>query len=328
MTDKVLVTGAAGFVGQHLVQRLADEGHEVVAVDIKQQAPESYRDRVGSGVEYISGSIVHREFVENEVVPAPDVYDRVFHLAAVVGVDRYIGGEDTLYAMDVNINGTRYLLSELRTGTTRFVYTSTSEVYGKNPSLPWPESADQVLGPPTSPRWSYSTSKTVSEHMVHALGRENTAFSTSVVRPFNLYGPHQREQFVISKFMQQVADGEVPTVYGDGTQRRCFTYIEDFVEGIVAASERDHDGTEVYNLGGTEEIEIRSLATEIMSLGGMSDRDPEFVSRDEVYDDDFEDPDRRIPDITSAQEKLDWEPTTPLRAGLETTYEWMQSTRS
>ncbi|GAB6862942.1 NAD-dependent epimerase/dehydratase family protein [Haloplanus litoreus] len=318
MSEKILVTGAAGFIGQHLIDRLTQDGHDITALDIKPNAPASFAD--DPNVTYISGSILHEEFVDTMVFPSPRSYDRIFHLAAIVGVHRYENPDDLLYVIDVNINGTKNLLERVRGSDTRFVYTSTSEIFGRNPDVPWAEDDDRVIGPPSESRWSYSATKAVCEHMIENIGRTAPGVSGTIVRPFNLYGPGQRPNFVIPKFLDLVSRGEVPTVYGDGTQRRCFTYIDDFVQGIVRASERDHDGTETYNLGSTDEIEIRELANLVLDVAGMDEREPEFVDPG----DDHEEPDRRIPDVSRAREHLDWEATTPLRDGLEMTFKQIE----
>jgi len=315
MSEKILVTGAAGFVGQHLIQRLAAGGHDITALDIRPDPPATY-ERFDN-VAYISGSILHEEFVDTIVFRSPNSYDRIYHLAAIVGVDRYTDPEDLLYIVDVNVNGTKYLLERVRGSNTRFVYASTSEIFGHNPNLPWAEDDDRVLGPPSDSRWSYSATKAVCEHMIENIGRTDPGVSATIVRPFNLYGPGQRPQFVIPKFLKQVARDDALTVYGDGTQRRCFTYVDDFIDGIVRASERDHDGTETYNLGSTDETEIRELAELVLKVAGIEEREPAFVDPG----DDHEEPDRRIPEVSRAKERLDWEATTPLRDGLEEAYE-------
>jgi UDP-glucose 4-epimerase len=323
MSDQILVTGAAGFVGRRLVRRLAADGHDVTALDIRRERPPEFTGTVADDVTYFSGSVLNEPFVETEVFPSPNTYDRVFHLAAIVGVDRYINPEDPLYIADVNINGTKYMLESVRGSDTRFVYTSTSEIYGRNPELPWNEQDDRVIGAPSKSRWAYSTMKGTCEHMIHMLGETDPGLSASIVRPFNLYGPGQRKEFVISKFMRQVMDGDPPTVYDDGTQQRCFTYIDDFIDGIVSASEHEHDTTEVYNLGSTEEVEIRELANTILDIAGVN-ASPEFVDRGSEHGDTFEEPNRRVPDISHADDQLDWQPSTPLREGLERTYQWLR----
>jgi UDP-glucose 4-epimerase len=320
MSDSILVTGAAGFVGQHLVRRLAEDGHQVTALDIQPSPPASYSEYVDDSVNYIQGSILNDDFIDTMVFRSPNTYDRIYHLAAIVGVHRYLDPEDLLYVVDVNINGTQNLLERTRGSDTRFVYTSTSEIFGRNPNVPWSEDDDRVLGSPSKSRWSYSANKAVCEHMIQYVGRTDPGVSTTIVRPFNLYGPHQRPNFVIPKFLDLVNQGKVPTVYGDGTQKRCFTYIDDFIEGIVRASEHDHDGNETYNLGSTDEIEIKKLANLVLDVAGMADRDPKYVDRSDE-ENDYEEPARRVPDITRAKERLEWEATTPLREGIEETFE-------
>lgn len=316
MSDDILVTGAAGFMGQNLVERLAEDGHSITAVDIQQQAPDSYSQYVGDEVDYIRGSIIHKNFIDSVLFPSPNPYDKVFHLAAIVGVDRYIDLDDPLYVTNVNINGTRYLLEKVRNTDTHFIYPSTSEVYGKNPEVPWFEEDDRVLGPTTVSRWSYSSMKSVCEHMVHMLDDADPSITTTVVRPFNLYGPYQRPNFVIPKFVKMVLNGEAPTVYGDGTQKRCFTYMGDFVKGLVAASERDPETPNIYNFGSTKETEIGELAEIIIEAAG-AEMSPEYVDPEEVFDSEYEQPNRRIPDTSRAEEYLGWKATTSVEEGVE-----------
>jgi UDP-glucose 4-epimerase len=317
MSDRILVTGAAGFVGQHLVDRLVENGHFVTALDIEHNPELSYSDSLGEDVEYLRGSILNRQFIDNVVFPGPSHYDRVFHLAAIVGVNRYVDPDNPLYLVNVNVNGTRHLLDRVRGTDTRFVYTSTSEIYGKNPNVPWHEEADQLLGPTSISRWSYSATKTVSEQMIQMLDA-NGEITASIVRPFNLYGPYQRPKFVIPKFVEMALDNEAPTVYGDGIQQRCFTYVKDFVEGIVAASKRDPAAPRVYNLGNTTETAIGDLAEMVIEAVGL-DADPTYVDPEDAHDGDYEQPTRRVPDTSRAAEYLDWEATTPLEEGLKRT---------
>lgn len=326
MPEEILVTGAAGFMGQHLVSRLAKEGHNVTAVDIQQRAPDSYAQYVGEEVDYIRGSVIHKNFIDSVLFPFPDTYNKVFHLAAVVGVDRYLDVEDPLYITNVNISGTRYILEKIRNTDTHLIYPSTSEVYGKNPTVPWSEGDDRVLGPPTVSRWSYSAMKAVCEHMIHMLDETDPSITTTVVRPFNVYGPYQRPKFVIPKFVEMVLDGQRPTVYGDGTQKRCFTYMGDFIEGLIAASERESGTPSTYNFGGTTETEIGDLAEMVIDVAG-ADMSPEYIEPEEIYESEYEQPDKRIPDVSRARDVLGWEATTNLEEGLRQTYKQAKENR-
>jgi UDP-glucose 4-epimerase len=311
MTDRVLVTGAAGFVGRHLIDRLAGEV-PVVATDVDPDPPDRYANRVGDGVEYVVGDLTEESFRESLL---DREYDRVFHLAAVVGVDRYV--ENPLRVTETNVIVTTRLLESLRDRDVRFVFTSTSEVYGKNPDVPWDESADRVLGPSTVNRWSYSVSKSACEHMLLGLGQGSDGFEPTIVRPFNLYGPGQRPDFAIPAFAKRVVEGDVPLVYDAGTQTRCFTYVTDFVEGMVRASGRPEAVGEVFNLGSTREVTIRDLADLVLEAAGRGDRSPEFVDTDELYGDEYEDLQRRVPDVSKAADRLDWSAETPLEEGVE-----------
>lgn len=316
MGERVLVTGAAGFVGRHLVPTLVERGDDVVATDVA-EPPDRYADLVDGPVGYSRGDVTDGDHLDRLL---DDDYDRLYHLAAVVGVDQYV--ENPLRLPEVNIGGTKAILERVAADDVRFVFTSTSEIYGKNPSLPWDEESDRVLGPPTIDRWSYSTGKSVCEHMIHGLSREREGFTATVVRPFNLYGPGQRPKFVVPAFVDAVVDGDLPTVYDDGTQTRCFTFVDDFIEGLIAASVDPAGADEAFNLGRTEERSILEVAETVLAAAGMDDREPEHIDTDELYGDRYEDLQRRVPDATKARQRLGWTADTPLDEGVERTLDW------
>jgi len=318
MSDSVLVTGAAGFVGRHLVEKLAKErDDEIVATDIKEQPPEQYNDFIGDQITYRTGDVTNGQFLDDLLT---EDFDRIYHLAAVVGVDQYV--KNPLYITEVNIVATRNILDRIKDEDVRFVFTSTSEVYGKNPDVPWSEDTDRVMGPPTIDRWSYSTGKGACEHMIHGLADADNPFSATVIRPFNLYGPGQRPKFVLPAFVEQVVNDDVPTVYDDGTQTRCFTYIDDFIEGMVQASTLEEGKNEVFNLGSTRETEIRELANLVLEIAGLEEQNPEFINPEELYGNSYEDLDRRVPDVSKAEQLLDWRAETSLEEGIEQVLEW------
>ena len=317
MSDRVLVTGAAGFVGRHLISHLVyNRDDKIVATDIVNKPPERYSQHVGNQVSYTAGDVTDESFLD-ELLAEP--FDRIYHLAAVVGVNEYV--KNPLHITDVNIIATRNILDRIRDDDVRFVFTSTSEVYGKNSDIPWAEDSNRVIGPPTVDRWSYSTGKGAAEHMIHGLAASDSPFTATIIRPFNLYGPGQRPKFVLPAFVENIVNGEAPTVYDDGTQTRCFTYIDDFIEGVVRASTRDEGENEVFNFGSTREIEVGELAQLVIEIAD-ADVEPEHIDTDELYGDSYEDLDRRVPDVSKAHSLLDWTAETSLETGIESVLEW------
>ena len=317
MSERVLVTGAAGFVGKHLVTGLldADADREVVATDI-QPAPAWYADHVGDRIDYRQGDLTDDAFLETFDLTD---YDRIYHLAAIVGVSDYV--ENPLRIVETNVIVTKTILDRVRAHDVRFVFLSTSEIYGKNPDVPWAETADRVHGPPTVDRWNYSTGKAACEHMIHGLAAEDSPFSATVIRPFNLYGLGQRPNFVVPAFVDEVVNGNAPVVYDEGTQTRCFTYVDDFVEGVLRASTTEAGENEVFNLGSTRETRIRDLADMVVDVAD-ADVEPEYIDTDDLYGDSYEDLERRVPDVSKAKRELGWEATTSLETGIERVVEW------
>jgi UDP-glucose 4-epimerase len=319
MSDRILVTGAAGFIGRHLIERIieTEPSTEIVATDIKSDPPDRYQEYVGTDVTYISGDITDPPF-RGELLSDP--FDRIYHFAAIVGVDQYV--KNPLKITEVNVVATKEILEAIQDWDVRFVFTSTSEIYGKNPDVPWKETSDRILGTPTIDRWSYSTGKSACEHMIHGLAASESPFTATVIRPFNLYGPGQRPKFAIPAFVENVVNGDVPTVYDQGTQTRCFTYIDDFINGLLHASRVPEGENQVFNLGSTRETEIQELADMVLELAGYPDRDPEYIDTDDLYGDSYEDLERRVPDALKAKNLLDWEAETTLEDGIKEVIDW------
>lgn len=323
MNGVVLVTGACGFVGSHLVDRLLEQGFEVHCLD-RLPLDESanlagVRDH--KALRYINGDIRDTRALEELFSAKADV---VYHLASVVGVKKYLA--DPLGLIDVVVGGTRQVVQRAYDSHTKLVFSSTSEIYGRNPTVPWSEGSDRVLGPPSVDRWSYSSSKAVCEHMLHGLASQ-ADFPFSIVRFFNVYGPRQAPYYVISQSIHRALNNVPPLLYDAGTQTRCFTYIDDIIEALLRAGRQSAADGETFNLGNPTETTIRSaIASVLKYCGGSTD----------VYDFDttrqlgrrYEDIDRRVPAVEKARDVLGWRAHTDLATGIAQTVEWARQTPS
>ena len=317
---RAMVTGAAGFIGSHLTERLLSDGYEVYAFDI---APLDGARNLAAvadhpALHYTRGDITSPDSIRGFYRDDADV---LFHLASVVGIKNYV--EDPLGLVDVVVLGTRYILELVAQHQTRLVFTSTSEVFGKNPAVPWDEGADRVLGPTSVHRWSYSSSKAVCEHMVYGAA-ERYGIPFTIIRPFNVYGPRQSPIFVVSQSVKKALAGEPPLLYDDGGMTRCYTYVDDIVEGLVRAATTDGAIGESFNLGNTVESTVREVIETILDVTD-ADTGYEVLDTQSHYGDKYEDIIRRIPSAEKAERLLAWRATVQLREGIERTVEWARS---
>lgn len=316
---KVFITGAAGFIGSHLTDYFLDRGDEVLALDFKEWGPSNYlwQHRQRRDFRFFSDSILNEGLLRYLIREC----DCVYHLAATVGVGNVIG--KVLNVIEVNVKGTETVLRLSAEYGRRTLFTSTSEIPGKNPSVPFRESDDRVLGPTTVDRWVYSETKALGEYICRGYGREG--LPVSIVRLFNVYGPRlDREGSgrVVSRFLRQAMEGNEITIIGDGAQTRCFTYCTDIIRGIVAAGERHESVGGIFNLGTDVETSINELVDVVCAVVGR--RPPvRHVELDEIYGAGYEDIPRRVPDVTNARDTLRFEATVPLLKGIQSTYEWM-----
>jgi UDP-glucose 4-epimerase len=314
---KILITGGAGFVGSHLAEAFLDRGDEVTVLDM---APDSkvrhLRDRAGFRV--IRESVLKSDILEGVVAWA----DLVYHLAAVVGVEHYVG--DPYQVLTVNINGTQAVLAAAFRYGKKVVFSSTSEIYGRNTAVPFDEDSDRVLGSTRIDRWCYSTSKAAGEHLCFAFAR--MGLRVSVIRYFNVYGPRldaMDRGRVVTIFMGQVLRGEPLTVIGDGKQTRTFIYIDDAVRATVAAGLRPEAEGMAINIGTDHEISIADLAAMMIKIAGSSSQ-VSFVPKEAVYDRGYEDIPRRVPSVARMHAHLGVRAEIPLEDGLSRTIEWFK----
>ena len=314
---KVIVTGGRGFLGSHLVEHLMASGDEVIAFD-----SDRHTDHPGpEGSRFVPGDVRDKERLAEVIT---DGVDTVYHLAAVVGVDNYLGRP--MDVIDVNVTGTRNVLELASDAGAKVVFSSTSEVYGKNPDVPWREDAERVLGPTTADRWGYSSSKALAEHYVFAFIRQY-GLQASIIRYFNLYGPRQRPAFLVSRSLHRALRGIAPVVYDQGKQTRTFTYIEDAVEATAIVGRSTAADGECFNVGGTEEFSIRSVIEMIVESTGL-EADVEDLDTGVSFGSAYQDLNRRVPDATKARALLGWSATTTLQEGIERTTEWARSSPS
>ena len=316
----VLITGGAGFLGSHLADAFLARGDRVTALDlagdrkIRHIYAGPHRDRFAR----VAGSVIDRDLLEGLVMRA----DLVYHLAAVVGVEHYVG--DPYQVLDINVNGTQNVLRACYKHGRKLVFGSTSEVYGRNPTAPWREDADRVLGSTETDRWCYSTSKAVGEHFCFAYRR--MGLSVVVLRFFNVYGPRLDvldKGRVVTIFLGQALRNRPMTVIGDGKQTRCFTYIADTVAAIVAAGLEPKAEGQVLNIGNDVETSIGELADQLLDVTG-STGGVRYVTEASVYGDSYEDIPRRVPDVSKMREVLGLESNVSLRDGLEKTVRWFR----
>jgi len=270
-------------------------------------------------VEFVQGSILNADLVDDVVSRV----DRVFHLAAAVGVELIV--KKPLESLMTNIRGTEIVIEKAHKYDKRTVVTSTSEIYGKNTSDSLSEEDDRVLGSPLKSRWSYSEAKAIDEILAYTYWREK-GLETVILRLFNTVGPRQTGNYgmVVPRFVRQALSGEPITIYGDGTQTRCFCSVGDVIQGMVSLSEAPEAFGKVFNLGGTEEVSMRELAGRIIDLAG-SESELVFIPYDVAYEEGFEDMARRVPNIDRAGDLVGFKPEASLDDIIRTVIEDQQS---
>jgi nucleoside-diphosphate-sugar epimerase len=288
------VTGGAGFIGSHLVDRLIDNGDEVTALD--DLSTGSYRNirhlLDNPRFRFSKGSVLDPETVDAEVGQV----DVVYHFAAAVGVQLIV--DRPLQSLITNIKGTENVLEAAQKHRTKLLLTSTSEIYGKSQNGPFKEDDDRVLGSPRKLRWSYSTSKAVDEILAYVYYKE-LGLPTVVVRLFNTIGPRQVGHYgmVVPRFISQALRGEPITVYGDGTQSRSFTAVSDVIKAMTVLMDLPEAEGEVFNVAGTDEITMRGLA-ELVIERTASSSTIIYLPYEDVYGDGFEDMSSRSADTS------------------------------
>jgi len=315
---KNLVTGGAGFIGSHLAELLVSRGEQVAVIDDLSTGRLENLSRLSGNpaLEIVIESVLNETLVDRLVTQA----DRVFHLAAAVGVDLIV--RQPAQAIETNILGTTSVLHACRRYLRPAFLASTSEVYGKSEAVPFREDSDIVLGPTSRSRWSYACSKAIDEFVGLAYAKDHHV-PVVIGRFFNTTGPRQSGQYgmVVPRFVAQALRDEPITVYGSGDQRRCFAHVQDIVEATVALVETAAARGQVVNLGTPHSVTMNELAGRVKEMTGSRSAIT-HVPFELAYSEGFEDIFVREPDISKARALIRFDPARGLNEILSDVIQW------
>lgn len=319
---RLLITGGAGFIGSHLAEAYLERGDEVSIID----------DLSTGSIDNIQHLKKHPRFdytiesVRNAPVLAElvDRADVVIHLAAAVGVQLIV--ESPVRTIETNVRGTEVVLEVANKKKKTVLIASTSEVYGLSDKVPFREDGNLVLGSTSKGRWSYACSKAIDEFLALAYWREKR-LPTIIVRLFNTVGPRQTGQYgmVVPRFVKQAIAGRQMTVFGDGSQTRCFCHVQDVVGALMKLVDTPASVGEVFNIGSTEEVSILQLAETVKRLASSSS-EITFTPYDEAYEEGFEDMPRRVPDTSKIDALVGFRPTYTLDGIIRSVIEYQRGT--
>jgi len=305
----ILVTGGAGFIGAHLVERLLKDGKSVVVID---DLSTGSRDNLRAVAQHRNFRFIQTKISAYAELPelAADA-EFILHLAATVGVELVV--KSALHVLEASFNEMQILLRAAAKNSTPLLLTSTSEVYGKSAKPAFGEDDDLLIGPPGQSRWSYASAKLTDEFLALAYAREKN-LPVTIARLFNTVGPRQTGRYgmVLPRFIAAAKAGEPLKVFGDGAQSRCFCLVHDVVEALVRLQKCGAARGEIFNIGGTEEISILELAKLVVTTLGSKSK-IELIPYDQAYAPGFDDMRRRKPLVEKLERCVDFKPQTTLR---------------
>ena len=322
MSDRILITGGAGFIGSYLSGKLLEDNYKVTVIDDLSTGSwdniVEYKNNPNFRV--IISSIMSPGLFELEV----QKHDFVFHLASAVGVKLIMN--EPVKSIENIFTSTGTVLKYCSKYRIPVLITSSSEVYGKSETIPFAEDDDVVMGATSKRRWSYASAKALDEFLALAHYLE-TKLDVYVVRLFNTVGPRQTGQYgmVMPTFVNQALKNQPITVYGDGSQKRCFCSVFDVIAGLSRFMNNEEAVGKVINLGSNEEISISELADRVISLTN-SKSEIQFIPYDDAYGKGFDDIKRRMPDVSRAKKYLNWESKYTLDDIIKSIAEYISKT--
>lgn len=310
----VLITGVNGFIGSHVAKSLLDQGIQVIGVDLDSKPSplllESTKDK--KLFEYKALDIVcdlkQLEFLVSEV-------EIVFHFAAIVGIPNYLGNPLRLF--ETNVVGSWNIVQAVHRHKKRLIFSSTSEIYGKNSKVPWEESDDRVLGSTEKDRWGYSTSKATIEHLLHGM---QDSLDYRILRFFNVYGPGQNPIFLVSKNIRLAMNGSDLEMYDGGAQTRCLTFIDDVVDAILKVSLPKTVKFRVYNIGSNTETTVSEVLNQVKSH--FTEIEIRNVETSVSLGNSYEDLVRRVPETSRIVDEFNWKPRVHMESGITEFVDW------
>ena len=304
---RVFITGGAGFIGSHLCDAFVNRGDDVTILDNISTGSKKNVTHLNGIIKIIEGDIKDKQLVESLVSNS----DLVLHMAAAVGVKTIL--DNPIESMSTNFVGSETVLNACARFDKKIVIASTSEIYGKNPKQPLSESDDRIMGAPQKLRWSYADAKALEEAMAHALFLSKD-LKLITVRFFNVVGPRQSGSYgmVLPQFIESALSEKTLEIHGDGNQKRVFCHVLDVVDAIIKLIDNGSAIGKVFNIGGVEEISIKNLADLVIEVLDSKSK-LVFTPYNEIYGEEFEDMQRRVPDLTQIKKLINWEPKTNLK---------------
>jgi UDP-glucose 4-epimerase len=316
----ILITGVAGFIGSNLARHLLERGHTVTGIDNLSYGFMRNIEFVNQNEKFtfILGDI------SNPFILKGVRADIVVHLASQK-IPRYT---NALRTLDENYLMLKNVVDKCKNDKSKIIFASTSDVYGKNPKVPFAETDNLVMGPPTVKRWAYAISKMYSEQYILA-NKDEYGIKYTITRFFGSYGPNQNLTWwggPQSVFIEKALKNEPIDLHGDGNQTRTFTYVDDTVNALVACIENDKSNNEIFNTGSKAggEISIKDLAYLIWKLVNGKDSEPKLNYIPYSTFGNYEDVMRRVPDISKLCTTLDFQPEWDLEKGLQLTIDWQK----